>query len=291
MQSLVCDLAEEARRRGMHICLDTNGYCQWEVLKTLADTVDIILFDVKHLDATEHARLAGVRNDLILENLARVVEADLEVWIRQPIIPGYNDTWEYHLQAAEYLAGLPGEIHRIDLLPYHNWCQDKYSGLGLQWSLKETESIDPSIVELLAEAYQEKGLVATVGGSGFEDGGTRGEHLIWTTALSSVVVNDIQRMCTCDGPGFRSVLFLKGCYLNCQWCHTPEGKRRYPEVIPMLSNCVGCRECEAVCPTGALRLGDEHAPQNRPRPVHFMLSVCEGLHTRRPGVLGTRHAR
>lgn len=75
------------------------------------------------------------------------------------------------------------------------------------------------------------------------------------------VVNDIQRMCTCDGPGFRTVVFLKGCYLNCQWCHNPEGKRRYPEVIPFVSNCVGCRDCLDVCPTGALVLNEDRQPR------------------------------
>jgi pyruvate formate lyase activating enzyme len=75
------------------------------------------------------------------------------------------------------------------------------------------------------------------------------------------VVNDIQRMCTCDGPGFRTVVFLKGCYLNCQWCHNPEGKRRYPEVIPFVGNCVRCGECLSVCPTAALTVDDELGPR------------------------------
>lgn len=70
------------------------------------------------------------------------------------------------------------------------------------------------------------------------------------------VINDIQRMCTNDGPGIRTVVFLKGCLLNCEWCHNPEGKRRFPEVIPFVGNCVACGECLKVCPTGALHIED-----------------------------------
>lgn len=68
------------------------------------------------------------------------------------------------------------------------------------------------------------------------------------------VINDIQRMSINDGPGIRTVVFLKGCYLNCEWCHNPEGKRRFPEVIPYIGNCEGCGDCLKVCATGALSL-------------------------------------
>ncbi len=84
------------------------------------------------------------------------------------------------------------------------------------------------------------------------------------------VVNDIQRMSMCDGPGYRTTVFLKGCYLNCQWCHNPEGKRRYPEVFPYIPNCTGCGECLDVCPTGALTLEDD----NKPVIDRGLCSVC-----------------
>ena len=75
------------------------------------------------------------------------------------------------------------------------------------------------------------------------------------------IINDIQRMCINDGPGFRTSVFLKGCYLNCLWCHNPEGKRRYPEVIPYVNNCNGCGDCIEVCTTGALRLSEDRKPR------------------------------
>ncbi len=44
------------------------------------------------------------------------------------------------------------------------------------------------------------------------------------------IVFDIQRAALHDGPGVRTVVFLKGCYLRCQWCHNPESWSQEPQV-------------------------------------------------------------
>ncbi len=55
-----------------------------------------------------------------------------------------------------------------------------------------------------------------------------------------------------DGPGIRSVVFFKGCPLNCSWCHNPESKSRRVELSFESALCVGCSSCIAVCPAAAL---------------------------------------
>lgn len=161
-------LLAAARKRGLHICLDTNGFCSWECLERLIKNVDIVLYDLKHLDPRKHLEKTGVDNEIILKNLTRLSQADIAVWVRIPVIPGFNDDDEFHREAATFLAELPGRIERVDLLPYHNWCQDKYGWLGIDWEYREIEALDPMATEVLAEIYREKGLQTSVGGSGFE---------------------------------------------------------------------------------------------------------------------------
>ena len=61
------------------------------------------------------------------------------------------------------------------------------------------------------------------------------------------LVFDIQRFCVNDGPGIRTTIFLKGCNLNCIWCHNPESKSIKKELMFHPNKCIGCLKCTSVC--------------------------------------------
>jgi len=63
---------------------------------------------------------------------------------------------------------------------------------------------------------------------------------------------EIQRMSTEDGPGIRTTVFLKGCSLQCSWCHNPESISPKPQLQWLKSNCIGGQLCVAACPNNAL---------------------------------------
>ncbi len=164
-------LLAEAKNRRIHTCLDTNGFCNWDSLASLLPMTDIVLFDLKHMDPERHKAGTGVDNKRILENLARLAASGKEYWIRIPVVPAFNDGPEFHKTAARFLADLPSHPARIDLLPFHNWCENKYDWLGRDWALKFTEAMQPFFLELPAEIYRDQGLTVTIGGSGFEETG------------------------------------------------------------------------------------------------------------------------
>ncbi len=66
-----------------------------------------------------------------------------------------------------------------------------------------------------------------------------------------MLVAEIQRFCTHDGPGLRTTVFFKGCPLRCVWCHNPETQKFTPEIMLHTSLCIGCGACVGACPTGA----------------------------------------
>jgi len=64
------------------------------------------------------------------------------------------------------------------------------------------------------------------------------------------MIFNIERFCVHDGPGIRTVVFLKGCPLSCRWCANPEGIAPHPHVVYYPEKCIGCGQCTTVCPEG-----------------------------------------
>jgi pyruvate formate lyase activating enzyme len=68
---------------------------------------------------------------------------------------------------------------------------------------------------------------------------------------------DIKRFAIHDGPGIRTTVFLKGCPLDCPWCHNPESQAAGPEVVFRVTRCVRCGGCVDVCEGRALTQTDD----------------------------------
>jgi pyruvate formate lyase activating enzyme len=73
---------------------------------------------------------------------------------------------------------------------------------------------------------------------------------------STGVIFDIQRFSLHDGPGIRTVVFMKGCPLVCRWCSNPESQTPYPELLHSAGRCTGCGRCGGSCPAEAITIED-----------------------------------
>ena len=126
------ELAERCRRIGINTAMETSGFAPYERLRALADVMDHIFFDVKHLDDEAHRRLTGQPNALILDNIRRLGRekgGSVSIHLRLPLIPGMNDAPEHLERYAAFAAGLEG-IADLELLPYHRLGKNKYDMLG-----------------------------------------------------------------------------------------------------------------------------------------------------------------
>jgi pyruvate formate lyase activating enzyme len=74
------------------------------------------------------------------------------------------------------------------------------------------------------------------------------------------LVFNIQKYSLHDGPGIRTTVFLKGCPLECAWCHNPEGISPQGEMVVMESRCIACGECRGACPQAEGAAGGKALP-------------------------------
>jgi pyruvate formate lyase activating enzyme len=70
------------------------------------------------------------------------------------------------------------------------------------------------------------------------------------------IVLNIEKFAIHDGPGIRSVVFMKGCPLRCLWCSTVDGQLMSPEMEYFAQRCIKCKACIEACPTKAISVSD-----------------------------------
>lgn len=153
----ICKLCKE---KGISTALDTTGYARWEIMEKVLQYVDLVLYDIKHLDPLKHLEATGVSNEIILENIKKTANK-VRTWMRIPVIPGFNDSADFFNDLIEFSKGL--NIEKISLLPCHTWGEPKYGRLGREYALKGAGSMAPESLDEIKDLMESKGLVATVG--------------------------------------------------------------------------------------------------------------------------------
>ncbi len=134
-----CELLKAAKEEGLHTCCETTGFAREEVFRKVIENIDYILFDMKHWDPGKHQEGTGVRNELILQNLKYAVSTGRTVLPRIPVIPGFNDSLSDASELAELLKQCG--IRRAQLLPFHQFGENKYSLLDQEYAYADTEAL------------------------------------------------------------------------------------------------------------------------------------------------------
>ncbi len=129
-------LLAAAKARGFHTAMESMGCAEYGVIEAILPYLDNYLMDIKHTDPAKHKEFTGRSNELMLENARRIAASgQTDLVIRVPVIPTFNDTPEEIASIARFADKLPG-VTKIHLLPYHRLGQDKYEGLGRQYTLE-----------------------------------------------------------------------------------------------------------------------------------------------------------
>jgi pyruvate formate lyase activating enzyme len=123
---------------------------------------DLLLYDIKCMDSRKHKEFTGVGNDLILENLRRSSQQGKSIWIRIPLIPGYNDSEENLRLIAEFIGPLKG-IEKVSLLPYNAAAGAKYQLIGKNYTLAHLTPHSEERAKAFIKIFSHLGIRAELG--------------------------------------------------------------------------------------------------------------------------------
>lgn len=135
----VTEVFKLCKNEGIHTCLDTSG-CG-DGYEELLDYCDLVILDVKELDSKRYTELVGQKIEKFNKFLKCCQEKGKKLWLRQVIVPNYNDTEESVLKLKEFAQGL-SNVEKVELLPYHDMAVKKYKELGIKYRLEGTPAMD-----------------------------------------------------------------------------------------------------------------------------------------------------
>jgi pyruvate formate lyase activating enzyme len=123
--------------------------------------IDFFLWDVKHMDDSTHMELTGVSNRLILDNLTFISDRGIPVYLRIPVIPGYNDSEENLLALCDFAKDLPSLIE-VDLLPLHHLGKARYLALGREYLVEGIPLVRDETLNEIKRMIESSGLKCNI---------------------------------------------------------------------------------------------------------------------------------
>ena len=147
----VTQLFARLKQEGVHTALDTSGAGDLGKAPALLEVTDLVLLDLKF--PTEEGYRQHCRGSLGQTEAfaALVAEKQVPLWVRHVVAPGLNDTLE-DMAAVKAWAQRQPTLEKIEWLPFHNLCLEKYQQLGIPFPLANTPPMDREKLDRLIAA-------------------------------------------------------------------------------------------------------------------------------------------
>ena len=146
----VAELFRQLKEAGIHTALDTSGAGDLQQAAQVLDWTDLVLLDLKFPDEAGYRRYCRGSWAQTQAFAALAGEKRVPLWVRHVVVPGLNDSLKDLRAIKAQAESLPG-FQKLEWLPFHNMCLEKYQQLGLPFPLADTPALeDQDLARLLA---------------------------------------------------------------------------------------------------------------------------------------------
>jgi pyruvate formate lyase activating enzyme len=142
------------KANGIHINVETSGMAAWSRMQETIPFLDLIYYDIKHMDSAVHKMQTGCENDMILANFTRLAKRFSNLQARMPVIPGINDTPGNIRSLAGFLK--KNNHDSIHLLGYHNMGEAKLERINTRQKPKNLMSMKADDLLNVKELFEKE---------------------------------------------------------------------------------------------------------------------------------------
>lgn len=146
----VAEVFRLLKEEGIHTALDTAGQVVGTPAEKVLKYTDLALVDLKFLTEEEYRKYAKGSRTKVDEFLHLTQKLQVPVWIRHVMVPELTATVDYLQQIKRQAEALPN-LEKIEWLPFHNLCKEKYEKLNLVFPLENTRVMSSEEVKDLLE--------------------------------------------------------------------------------------------------------------------------------------------
>jgi len=156
-------LLRALKEEGISVGVDACGHVPWTNIEQVLPYIDFFLWDLKHMNSQKHREFTGVSNELILENARLVSDRNLPLYIRVPIIPGYNDS-EENIRATCQFARELSSLVEVDILPLHHLGKARYDSLNRDYPIADIPLVPDIVLQRIKRLVESYGLRSNIVG-------------------------------------------------------------------------------------------------------------------------------
>lgn len=142
------------KQNGIHTCLDTSSASYGGDFDKLLKYTDLVLLDVKHTDADKFEELTLQNIEKINPFIKALAKSDSKVWLRQVVVPGFNDNEEYVIKLAKHCQKFKN-VEKVEFLPYHTMAVDLYKETDIEYRLKGVPAMDKQRCDELYQVFSQ----------------------------------------------------------------------------------------------------------------------------------------
>jgi pyruvate formate lyase activating enzyme len=153
-------LLRRLREEKIHTAVETCGVFGLTEMKTLLPYLNLIYYDLKHMDGKRHREHTGADNRHILENFMRISKVFKHLHARMPVIPGLNNDEKNIKATARFL--ISAGRRDIHCLPYHNLGEAKIPRIHTSLRPMGLENADGDVMTRVKKLFKKEGINAVI---------------------------------------------------------------------------------------------------------------------------------